>query len=93
MPKAKESHLKHQIVFSFHMHKDKQNVNYRQLLPEMRNSYQKSKNFFLSSSSFQTVLFSVFKKIASKAENGLTNNLSWGGPSAVLPRPPQAVCH
>lgn len=76
MPKARESHLKEQTAFSFHMQKKKwQNVNYRQLPWDVKFFPEKQK-VFLSDSSFETLLFSNSNKIASKPENRLTNSIS-----------------
>lgn len=76
MPKASESHLKDQTAFSFHMQKKKwQNVNYRQLPWDVKFLAENQK-VFASSSSSETLLFSIFNKIASKAENRLVNSIS-----------------
>lgn len=80
MPKAKQTHLKNQTAFSFHMQNRKwQNVNYRQLPWDVK--------FFPenSNSSFETLLFSIFNKIASKAEKRLTSCISRGDPSGESP--------
>lgn len=85
MPKARESHLKDQTAFSFHMQKKKsQNVNYRQFPWDVKFLPENWK-VFLSISSFETLLFSIFNKIASKAENRLTNSISYGDPSGKPP--------
>lgn len=99
MPKARESHLKDQTAFSFHMQKRDEKCKLQTTAlrwgthTESKKNQTNQKCHFLSNFSFAILLFSIFHKIVLKAENNSQRASGSTAPSwAHLPGKPLSSC-